>query len=83
MKNKEEGSSPEKLNVSISKNGAYSNFTFNVGVGENHNVATQVENIESIDERPIYYNLQGLPVINPEHGIYIRRIGNKTEKVIL
>lgn len=65
LKNKEESSSPEKLNVSISKNGVSSNFTFNVGVGENGNVATQVETIESIDEKPIYFNLQGIEIHNP------------------
>lgn len=30
-----------------------------------------------------YYNLQGIRVANPENGIFIRRQGNKTTKVIL
>lgn len=30
-----------------------------------------------------YYNLQGIRVINPENGIFIRRQGNKVTKVIL
>ncbi|MDE6377144.1 MAG: hypothetical protein K2K72_00190, partial [Duncaniella sp.] len=30
-----------------------------------------------------YYNLQGVRVANPENGLYIRRQGNKVEKVIL
>ena len=29
-----------------------------------------------------YYNLQGVRVSNPENGIFIRRQGNKTIKVI-
>ena len=30
-----------------------------------------------------YYNLQGVRVANPENGLYIKRQGNKVEKVIL
>lgn len=30
-----------------------------------------------------YFNLQGVKVANPQHGIFIRRQGNKTTKVIL
>ena len=30
-----------------------------------------------------YYNLQGIEVKNPEHGIFIRKQGNKVTKVIL
>lgn len=30
-----------------------------------------------------YFNLQGIRVANPENGLYIRRQGNKVEKVIL
>lgn len=84
LKDMDEYSSPKKLNVSVSKNGASSNFTFLVSVGQNGNVSTNVESIETIDgEEPVYYNLQGVRVINPQQGIYIRRIGNKTEKVII
>lgn len=40
--------------------------------------------IPEISEQTIeYYNLQGLRVENPSQGIYIRRCGNKTDKVIL
>lgn len=37
----------------------------------------------SVDQNgPVeYYNLQGIRVANPEHGLYIRRQGNKTPKV--
>ena len=30
-----------------------------------------------------YYNLDGVKVANPEKGIYIKRVGNKTTKVVL
>ena len=30
-----------------------------------------------------YYNLQGVRVMNPEKGIYIKRQGGKTSKVVL
>lgn len=30
-----------------------------------------------------YYNLQGVRVMNPGHGLYIVRKGNKVSKVIL
>ncbi len=30
-----------------------------------------------------YYNLQGIRVANPENGIFVRRQGNKVEKVVL
>ena len=34
------------------------------------------------DETPVYYTLQGIRVANPDHGIYIRVRGTKTDKVI-
>ena len=35
------------------------------------------------DNAPVeYYNLQGVKVANPENGIFVRRQGNKTTKVI-
>ena len=30
-----------------------------------------------------YYTLQGIRVANPSHGIFIRRQGNKSSKIIL
>jgi hypothetical protein len=38
---------------------------------------------EASDVAPVYYNLQGMRVDNPEHGIYIRCRGNKVDKVAL
>lgn len=42
-----------------------------------------VNEIESVsDAAPVYYNLQGQRVANPERGIYIRVQGNKSSKVM-
>lgn len=42
-----------------------------------------VETIEAETEAtPVYFNLQGQKVNNPEKGIFIRKTGNKAEKVI-
>lgn len=39
---------------------------------------------ESVEEDATYYTIEGLPLKGePEHGIFIRRQGNKVEKVIL
>ena len=36
------------------------------------------------DEAPVeYYNLQGMKVVNPSNGIYIKKQGNKVTKVVL
>lgn len=54
---------------------AASKYAFNV-------VAAGVENINAADEdaTPVYYNLQGVQVENPENGIYIVKRGNKVTK---
>lgn len=41
------------------------------------------EDIETEDMLIEYYNLYGIKIENPQHGIYIRKCGNKTEKVVL
>ena len=48
-------------------------------------VPSGVSDMETTDENaPVeYYNLQGLRVLNPENGIYIRRQGSKVTKVII
>lgn len=48
-------------------------------------VPSGVSDMETTDEnaRVEYYNLQGLRVLNPENGIYIRRQGSKVTKVII
>ena len=43
-----------------------------------------MEVLDSAAEGPVeYYNLQGVRVANPENGIYIRRQGNKVQKVLV
>lgn len=43
-----------------------------------------VDNIAVDSNAPaVYYNLQGMPVENPSNGIYIKRQGNKTQKLFI
>lgn len=35
------------------------------------------------EEEAIYYNLQGIRVDNPENGLYIRKTGSKSEKMLI
>ena len=55
-------------------------------------VATGVEDIEIEDAEineegevvaPVYYNLQGVRVAEPQHGLYIKVTGNKSEKILV
>lgn len=50
-----------------------------------NDTTTGVENVSDSndDSEAVYYNLQGIRIDNPTNGVYIRRQGNKTEKVIL
>ena len=49
------------------------------------NTSTGIENIEAADENaPVeYFNMQGIRVAQPEHGVFIKRQGGKTTKVVL
>ena len=42
-----------------------------------------VEGVEAENAEVKYYNLQGVKVENPEKGIFIKKQGNKTTKVVL
>ena len=45
---------------------------------------TGIESIaEDAEVAPEYFNLQGVKIANPENGLYIKRIGNKAEKVYI
>ena len=47
-------------------------------------IMTGIEEVAEDVEAPVeYYNLQGVRVINPSNGLYIKRQGNKVSKVIL
>ena len=49
-----------------------------------NNGKSGIADIEAADNTPVeYYNLQGVRVENPSAGLYIRRQGNKTTKVII
>lgn len=46
--------------------------------------ASGVEGIVAdADEAPVYYNMQGVRVANPENGVFIEVKGNKATKVVL
>lgn len=45
--------------------------------------SSSVESLASDDAEAEYYNLQGVKVTAPESGIYIKKQGNKTMKVVL
>lgn len=56
--------------------------TVPVNVTVDESAVTEIED-ENANEPVEYYNLQGVKVSGNEPGIYIRRQGNKTEKVIV
>lgn len=45
-----------------------------------------ISGLESIDNdtlmQPEYFNLQGIKIVNPSDGVFIRRRGNKVDKII-
>lgn len=57
----------------------FKNLTVNVS-----NFATGVEGIEAdVNVVPVYYNLQGVEVANPQNGLYIVKQGNKVSKQLI
>ncbi len=47
-------------------------------------ILTGIESIETDANAPVeYYNLQGVKVANPEKGLFIKKQGSKTTKVVL
>ena len=46
-------------------------------------VVTAIEEVGVDAGEAVYYNLQGVKVANPENGIFIKKQGNKTTKVVL
>lgn len=57
----------------------------NYSVDNGHADTTGIDSVIDDDTTaPVeFYNLQGIRVINPENGIFIRRQGSKTQKVII
>lgn len=56
--------------------------TIPVDVEADSSAVTEIEGADS-EEEVVYYNLQGVKVSGSEPGVYIRRQGNKTTKVIV
>ena len=54
-----------------------------INLSASSNIKTGISDINPDANEAEYYNLQGIRVDNPQQGIYIRRQGNKTTKVIL
>lgn len=44
--------------------------------------SSAVESVSITEEAPVYHNLQGVRVANPENGIFLKTQGGKTVKVI-
>lgn len=67
-----------------SLNATKDHITDFVATGNEGELPTAVEDLDADDNAPVeYYNLNGMKVSNPQGGIFIRRQGNTTEKVIL
>lgn len=47
------------------------------------NTQTGIGSIVIGNEKPVYYNLEGIQVDEPKKGIYIRVVGNKSEKIVI
>lgn len=55
----------------------------NITMTKNNN-ETAIESVEIDANAPVeYYNLQGVKVVNPSNGLFIKKQGNKAVKVIL
>ena len=59
------------------------NDTYKVNTMTTTGIESIAEDAEETVVAPEYYNLQGVKIANPENGLYIKRIGNKTEKVYI
>lgn len=74
----------DNLSVYVKKNGAQAKYNFVVAAQEGGNVATGIDSVEAVEDgEAVYYNLQGVKVQNPEHGIYVKVQNGKAEKVVL
>ena len=47
------------------------------------NPTVGIDTVETVEEAPIYYNIQGVRVDNPTSGLYIKVTGRKIEKVVV
>ena len=56
---------------------------FNVKIPEQGESGVALPTVDNADAPVEYYNLQGVRIAEPSHGLYIRRQGNTAAKVIL
>lgn len=63
----------------------HSNFYINKVEMYFDNVPTRVEEVQTVrpTAEPVYYNLQGMRVANPIHGLYIRVADGRSEKILI
>lgn len=79
------------VDVVLTKNGATTPRINGVSVeafkiSPSTGVPTGIENVtvgEEAEGEAVYYNLQGVKVANPEHGIYVKVVNGKATKVVL
>lgn len=72
------------LEAKATKNGASATQQFRLDLTTDAETPTGVDSIEAADEGEAeYFNLQGVKVANPEHGIFIKVQNGKAVKVIL
>ena len=73
------------ITVHIAKNGAKASYNFLVTKDDDFTGSTTgVDTIGAEDNgEAVYYNLQGVRVMNPEKGIFIKVANGRSEKVVL
>ena len=73
-----------KYNSSSSLFSCYASGQKDVSLYKYIDIETGIEDTMVDDNAPVeYYNLQGVKVANPENGIFIKKQGTKTTKVVL
>ena len=70
------------LTVDVIKNGAKGTAVFSISIGNGKPSTTGIEGITSEEGEAVYYNLQGVRVENPEHGIFVKVVNGKATKVV-
>ena len=81
-----EGNSDNLMTVSGINEGTMYVVKFNAltnSLTVSEDIESAVEAIEVATEAPIYFNLQGVKVANPEHGIYVKVVNGVATKVVL
>lgn len=57
--------------------------TVDITVKATRSGSTGVEAVEVAEGEAVYYNLQGVKIVNPEKGVYVKVLNGKAEKVVL